>query len=191
MPTFSEESRLLIAKWEAVTDILEATRRLEVELIGIVRAVEPKLAQSDWWRNGWSMIYQEQGATLSNARWRRSGTDLISVRLFQFTPKSVFGMEPPPYLCLGVGGKLTGMLPKLIEEVKTRGAEEGILGELVEKNTNNYVVQQVVAKCLPEQLDEYTVEVGEQMLAFFDHYGRLVDEWTPMIDDYLKADGDA
>ena len=36
----TEESRLLIAKWEAVTDILEATRRLEVELIGIVRALD-------------------------------------------------------------------------------------------------------------------------------------------------------
>lgn len=191
MPTFSEESRLLIAKWEAVTDILEATRRLEVELIGIVRAVEPQLVCKDWWRNGWSMIYQDQGATLSNARWRRSGTDLISVRLFQFTPKSVFGMEPPPYLCLGVGGKLTGLLPKLIEDVRNRGAEDGTLGELVEKNTNNYVALQPVPKCLPEQLDEYTVEVGEQVLAFFDYYGRLVDGWTPMIDGYLRGEKDA
>lgn len=191
MSTFSEESRLLIAKWEAVTDILEATRRLGVELIGVVRGLEPQLARSDWWRNDWGMSYQPQGATLTKTRWRESGGDLISVRLFGFAPDAVFGMATPPYLSVGVAGKLTGLLPRLIQEVRDRGAEDGILGELVEKNTNNYVVQQVVQKCLPEQLDDYTREVSDQMLAFFAHYGALLDEWTPMIDGYLRGEEDA
>lgn len=60
----------------------------------------------------------------------------------------------------------------------------------MENNTNNYVVQQVVQKCLPEQLDDYTREVGHQILTFFAHYGALVDEWTPMIDGYLRGEKD-
>ena len=105
MSTFSEESRLLIGNWEAVTDILQAHRRLQSELVGIIRALEPQLAATDWWSHGWAMTYQDQGAVLANSRWRRGGTDPVMIWLYLFTPDAVFGEASPPVLCLYVVGK--------------------------------------------------------------------------------------
>jgi len=53
------------------------------------------------------------------------------------------------------------------------------------------VARQVVPRCLPEQLNDYIREVSDQILTFFSHYGRLLDELTPMIEQHLNAEKDA
>jgi hypothetical protein len=191
MSTFSEESRLLIGNWEAVTDILQAHRRLQSELVGIIRALEPQLVATDWWGNGWTMTYQEQGATLANSRWRHEGTDPVVVWLYWFTPDAVFGEAQPPVLCVWIAGKRAALVRDLIAGIKERDGEGGVVGELDERPNNNYIVRQVVPRCLPEQLDEYMGEVGEQILIFFTHYGRLLDELTPVIGRHLNGDRDS
>jgi len=191
MSTFSEESRLLIGNWEAVTDILQAHRRLQSELVGIIRALEPQLAATDWWANGWTITYQDQGAVLANSKWRRGGTDPVMIWLYLFTPDAVFGEASPPVLCLYVVGKRGALLRDLLDQVRERGDGGGLVGELDERTNNNYVARQVVPRCLPEQLDDYTREVSDQILTFFSHYGRLLDELTPMIERHLNAEKDA
>ena len=188
MATFSEESRLLIGNWETVADLLQASNRLQSELVGIVRGLEPGLAKSDWWRNGWVMQYQEQGASLTNSRWRRGGTDPLMVWLYWFTPDAIFGMASPPVLCVWVPGKRSALVRDLIEAVRERDGVAGIVGELDEKPNNNYVVRQVVQKCLPEQLDEFCSEVSQQMLTFFSHYGELLDALTENIEGHLNRE---
>ncbi len=180
---FSPESIFVARNWDTVTEIIDAARQLRDEMDQMLASLEEHLRAMQWWSDEWVFVVRESGLVgISRRAWASGDDHLVRICINQFCPANVFGSDPPPYLYVYVTGRRQGLYDGLMEALdETRG-----MGDIDRRGSSYMLVQKHVAKCLPDGVEHYFGQVRDQILAFFEYYAQMADEWDPIVQQFVE-----
>lgn len=177
------ESIFVARNWETISEIIEAAQRLRNEMGRMLTSLEDDLHSMEWWADGWVFVVRDPGQVyISRQAWRMGDQYLVWIGVDRFRPASVFGIDDPPYLYAYVWGRRYELRDELMKTLD----EETVLGEIGPGGNSLIVVQQTVAKCLPEGVEGYLDQAREQIMTFLDHHLRMADTWNPIVQRYIS-----
>jgi hypothetical protein len=183
---FSEESKLLIAHWDAVEDIKDSEQRLSAELTKFLHSFEDILKQQDWWSPEWSFYPRDSAQVyVSHENWliRKDAVIWIGVHNFNATP--LFGTDTEPVMYVWVTGASAKELASALVELVGRGGTPPF-GEL-DKGSNNYVVKKSMPKYLPDEVDGFRAMMTKSLLEFFEHYAAYEPKFTKVLQQVVDS----
>lgn len=177
MRRFLPETLFLIQNWDTVQEMLSAIEGLKMELSELLLSVRPALEDLEWWSPGWEFVEYKPGQVyIWNAQWPALDGSVVWIGVEMFTPESVFGNTTPPRLYVWVtGGQSQRERARSLARRITE-AGEPVVGQVTANASSGYVVRHPVTKCLPEGAEGYPDAVREQVVAFIDHYARLLSD---------------
>lgn len=182
---FSPESRLLIANWNAVQDIIAAKRDLDAGTAEYLRSLGQSVSALDWWNDGWMFKrYDNYQVYISREEWQENGDSLIGIGVEDVTPDSLWGTEEAATLYVYVWKQRYDIAQSLGDVLKGQGP---LVGEIQERASTGYVVKAQLMKCLPQEIDSFDEKIGKQILDFFACYARFADQFTQALKKCSKG----
>ena len=183
---FSEGSKLLLGNWEAYQDVLKADKRLRTELQQMLMSIESRLRKSDFWNSKWHA--QPTGTAqlyIWHDNWALEKETLIWVGVERASLEGVLADDEPALAYIWVSKSqatsLTDSLRRMFDKNGTDGHGETVTGK------NGYVLQQVLPKCLPEDIDRFESVFLEPLFAFLAHYAKYEPDISRLVQDYAKT----
>jgi len=188
---FTEESKLLIAHWDAVEDIKRAEKRLGLELTEFLLSFEDTLKQQDWWTPEWSFHDSKETpgkqAYISHQNWRVPEEHTILIGVKDFESSRIFGTDTAPQMYVWVTGNSAKELGSALVEFLYE-SDEPFLGELDDKRSSDYVVKKPLCKYLPGDVDGFREEMlTESLLEFFKHYSAYEPKFTKVLQQVVGS----
>ena len=181
MNILSDESRLLIDKWETVEGVLRAKQQLEKELAALLFSVEDQLRAKTWWDDGWRFVkHSNSQVHITRREWIEGDEHIIMIGIESFSAEHLFGSESPPTPYVWVSGKRRVLVEGLCTVLRDRG---DLPGE-VERPTSGYVVRDTLRTCLPDELDTFLPEAVAQIVTFIESYAQLHALFTEQLNKY-------
>jgi len=181
MAHFSEESAFVTENWETVQDIVRAVKGLEEELSAFLDLLGAELQQRDWWTTDWEFRQWEPEASvyISRRPWAWAKDYAVEIGIEGFSTEGLFGDADPPQLFVWCQPRLKELAAELAARLDS---EEGTaVGVLTRKPGSEYVVVQLLPKCLSGDLEAYAEAVREQALEFIDHYAQVMPKYDELI----------
>lgn len=188
MTVLSPETLLIAKNWDTVEEILKAKEKLESEFSQLLQSIEPELAKTDWWSDGWVFVNRNREQVyISKPAWKVEDTYVLWIGVEIFNPSAIFGVGQPAQLYVWSPQKHRPLAQRLVEKLAQK--EELILGEIDNRSANTYVVRQEIRKWLPDAADTFGPETRQEIIDFFTHYARMFGPLEQLVQDYLSQQG--
>lgn len=183
---FSEVSKLLLGNWEAYQDVLKADRKLRKELQQALMSIESRIRKSNIWNPQWHI--QPNGAAqlyIWHDNWEVEKEPLIWIGVEDVSLEGVIADGEPASAYVWVSKSqatsLIDGLRRMFEKKEIDGYGETVTGK------NGYVLQQVLPKCLPEDIDRFESVFLDPLFAFLTHYVKYEPDITRLVQEYSKT----
>lgn len=176
----SETSLLLLKRWEAVRDLLQAEQQLRSEFADILERLPNEVRGLPGIERGaWEFIWQsDYQVYFSKKKWEIDGEFPVWIGVEGFSAEAVFGDSSPPIMYVWVSRRRLDLAKALSEAIEESGCK--IVGQ-VDRKTSGYVIKKPVRKYFPNEVDSFERDVTEEIVGFVSHWIPIVGQHDRLI----------